>query len=54
MDDGSAELRYASHLWGESTLGTENILKEEPTDEEISVRHRPRSRESDMILLYHK
>jgi len=36
-DNGSAELREASHLWGKSTFETENMLKEEIGDDKIKI-----------------
>ncbi len=37
LDDGSAELRDASHLWGEDTFRTEQALKEELGDARVEV-----------------
>jgi len=37
IDNGSAELRDASHLWGKNTLETETMLKEEIGDDRVKT-----------------
>ena len=37
IDDGNVEIKEASHLWGKTTIETENILKNEYADQKIAV-----------------